>query len=223
MKRLIFIIIMISVMSGAACLAEAPEPAFSDIADHWGREYIQWAADTGLLGGADGTAKIYPDQALIRSEFAVLISRYYRQRGFGYADTKPAPEAFIDVSPDSSYARAIYWAAANKYITGTGGGRFSPGEAISRQDACVVIRRILGVKIIYYLIDELKSGLLAPEYRDQNNIAEYAVESVEYLSRAGIISGGTDGNFNPEGSVSRAEFFAILYKLDSIIDELREL
>ena len=78
-----------------------------------------------------------------------------------------------------------------------GDGSFAPDNPVTRQDAAVMIARLCEKKGIAL------SGKGATA--DSDKIASYALESVEKLVGAGIISGFEDGSFRPAENLTRAQ------------------
>lgn len=70
----------------------------------------------------------------------------------------------------------------------------------------------------------LVTGVSATSFPDVDENAAYA-EAVEYVSEAGIMEGKNGGNFDPEGTVTRAEMAAIicrmLYETENLPSEER--
>lgn len=69
-------------------------------------------------------------------------------------------------------------------------------------------RYATGVLILTLLV----TGASAVSFPDVDENAAYA-EAVEYVSEAGIMEGKNGGNFDPEGTVTRAEMAAITCRL----------
>lgn len=110
----------------------------------------------GLLKGyPDGTFR--PLTGLRRSEFITLINRT-----FGYIDGGKSIN-FNDVGQDAWYYGALQIAVGKGYIQGYPDGTFRPDKLITRQEAAVVINRILGYQPTEYTstTDEIQSWALS--------------------------------------------------------------
>ncbi len=159
--------------------------SFSDIGGgHWAYEAVINLVKKQILSG-------YPDNSfrplnnITRAEFVKIIVS-----AFGITGECELP--FNDVSPDAWYTPYIEAAYSNGIISGVGGGRFAPDESISRQDACVIINRIMNNK---------GTGILS--FLDNEEISDYAKEAISALFEAGIIKGVGYNRFAPNDFIDR--------------------
>ena len=79
------------------------------------------------------------------------------------------------------------------------------GSTNVREDMAVMLMRALDYKEI-----ELEEGT-SKSFSDEAQISEYAKESVEKLSAAGVISGMTETEFQPKGYLTRAQAAKIIF------------
>lgn len=170
---------------------------FSDIAGHWAEQEILSAYDNSIVHGmGDGT--FCPDNKVTRAEFVTMITNML--------DINQEAEcAFNDVSKDAWYYKSVAAASNAGYIVGDG-NRFNPETNITREDAAVIISRILADKNI-----ELNSDA-EYNFTDASDAAEYSKQAIAGLTDKGIIS-GYDGKFNPKGNTTRAESAALLLRV----------
>ena len=106
---------------------------------------------------------------------------------------------FADVKADAWYAGVIGAAEKAGLIQGSD-NCFFPARTITRQDAAVILYRMLG---------EPEAVDTASVFIDSDTIASYAEKAVNVLSSIGIIN-GLDGKFEPLREISRAETAKIL-------------
>lgn len=83
-------------------------------------------------------------------------------------------------------------------------GKFMPGEPISRQDAAVIIERMMSYKG-YKMLG-------SAEFEDMEEVSDYAKNSVPMLGGAKIIK-GFKNRFEPLKNAARAEAAAILFNI----------
>ena len=57
------------------------------------------------------------------------------------------------------------------------------------------------------------SSVKITEFADYDNIADYAKDSVKFLSEAGVINGFEDNTFKPQGVATRAQAAKIIYTI----------
>ena len=89
-------------------------------------------------------------------------------------------------------------------VNGVDEKTFGVGRSLSRQDALVMIYRI--IKDSLDALDE--DSVL--EFSDKDSISDYAAEAVGALCSNGIVNGYADGTFRPDVPISRAEFAKLL-------------
>ena len=165
---------------------------FEDVAGHWAEDYILAATLDGIFKGVSAT-KFAPGEHMSR---AMAVSTLYRMAGS--PEVEPT-DAFSDVAADKWYAPAVAWAVANGITDGVGGGRFAPGDDVSRQQFALFLSRFAAAMGV-----EMK-GDLEVSFTDQDEIASWAAEAVNACAKAGIVSGRTDGRFDPKAGINRAE------------------
>ena len=84
------------------------------------------------------------------------------------------------------------------------GNNFRPNDEIKREDAAIILSKALRG---YNIPEEEKA-----EFTDNQNISDYAQESVKELAAKNILN-GSDGFFNPKNSLTRAEAAVLIYKV----------
>ena len=191
----------LSLAVSATALAAIP----SDIGGHWAQgTIIQWTTNGYISGYPDGTFK--PDNSITRAEFVVMVNKAmgYNKRGNAY---------FSDVS-------AAHWAYAEimkgveaGYITGNGDGTFRPDAPVTRQEAAVMISKILGLDQDY---------ASAAKYVDYRYIPSWAAGYVGAVSKAGIMTGYPDGDFKSDRVLTRAESVVSLDKTKNYDGKVEE-
>lgn len=191
----------LSLAISATALAAIP----SDIGGHWAQgTIIQWTTNGYISGYPDGTFK--PDNSITRAEFVVMVNKAmgYNKRGNAY---------FSDVS-------AAHWAYAEimkgveaGYITGNGDGTFRPDAPVTRQEAAVMISKILGLDQDY---------ASAAKYVDYRYIPSWAAGYVGAVSKAGIMTGYPDGDFKSDRVLTRAESVVSLDKTKNYDGKVEE-
>ncbi|MFA9422285.1 MAG: S-layer homology domain-containing protein [Sedimentibacter sp.] len=165
----------------------------------WAIEAIDNLGFDGVVNGI-GNNLYGPSLNIIRGDF-ILMS----VRGFNLQSEES--NNFTDVPSDSYYRDAIAVAKALDIAKGDG-INFNPQGDLTRQDAMVLVHRVLEFKGM-----TLTSGSASDLsiFTDVSNVSDYAVNAASTLVKAGIIKG--DGAYlNPRASLSRAEMAVILYR-----------
>lgn len=114
---------------------------------------------------------------------------------------------FPDVSSDRWSYDSIEYIADKGLISGYEDGKFYPERNITRAEAAVVINN--------YLIEEdrLTEEASSNNFKDVPSGAWYT-QAVNNIASLGIFKGDTDGNFNPNNELTRAEMVAIFNRVE---------
>ncbi|NPV73548.1 MAG: hypothetical protein HPY89_07120 [Pelotomaculum sp.] len=187
----IALVAMFCFWGGGPALAQ---PA--DIQGHWAEKQIgDWFARGLIAGYGDGTFR--PDNKVTRAEFVVMTNR-----AFGFNSGIQAP--FSDVSPGDWFFGQVCAAVAAGYIAGDEDGRFRPGDEISRQEAAVVLSRLLKLK--------MPEGMdVLAAFKDAGSIARWSRAAVSAVVAAGYMAGyPEDRTFRPAEPITRAEAVVVL-------------
>lgn len=177
------------------------EKKFSDLTDYqWASESIYSLVKAGIVSGVSDT-EFAPSRTITRAEFCKLIFKIFGMK-IGTDNGK-----FSDVAEGDWFAPYVWALSDSGAINGIDNKHFAPDAAISRQDVCAIIYRILST-------EGLTAAAGQPTFGDSENIAEYAREAAAALSDAGLIT-GEDGNFVPEREMSRAEAAVLAARVHS--------
>lgn len=167
---------------------------YSDIDSvEWAVESIAALSEMGVLSGK-GDGKFYPNDNVTRAEFAKIIAL-----AFNLYDEE-AQCSFDDVSESAWYYGYVASAYKNNIINGYD-GVYAPENNITREDAAVIIGRVLGVTEVSE----------AEKFIDDSNIADYAKTAVYFLRECGVINGVSETEFAPKAMMSRAQAAKIIY------------
>ena len=171
----------------------------TDIQDHWAYTYILRGIQLGFINGyPDGT--FLPDNPVSRAEFAKMVNA-------ALGNTGTASTTFSDVPGFEWFYQDVSKAVAATYVAGYDDGTFLPNKAISRQEAAVMIARIVPS---YGTTSNLSV------YSDGNRVADWAAEYVRKVVGKGYLGAYDDGLLHPEDSLTRAQTAKIIC---SILDK----
>ncbi|MGN1307246.1 MAG: leucine-rich repeat protein [Faecousia sp.] len=116
-------------------------------------------------------------------------------------DAQPAaPAEFSDVSEKAWYYEAVEYAVEKGLMNGVGGGNFDPEGTMTRAMLVTVLWRYEG---------EPAEG--ENTFTDVPNGTWYT-EAVAWAAANGIVGGVGNGKFDPEGSITREQMAAILFR-----------
>lgn len=175
---------------------------FSDISGHWGEEYIKRMNELGIVNGFEDKT-FRPDNGVTRAEFIKML--------VSVIDIPSGEKcSFDDVSESDWYFSYVSDAVTAGIVSGISLDRFAPNDGLTRQDAAVMVYRSIS--------DALTASVRNIKYADENEISDYAIDAVKALSEAGIVK-GSDGRYNPEDGITRAEAAVLLLRVHDIMRE----
>lgn len=182
--------------------SEKPSSVFSDLEGHWSQSVVEKLAVRGIVSGYEDGG-FHPDQPVTRAEFSKLAGTALKLAPGG-------GQAFADVAPEDWYYPYVYGAQSAGLIFGYD-GRFAPMEQITREDSAVILYRALEQR------GRAPQGEF--DFQDSPLISEYAREAVEALAAQGLLR-GFEGNFNPDGSTTRAEAASMIESMLRFLGEV---
>lgn len=200
---------------------------FVDITNHpWGRNIMNGLYSKGFMTNLRADA-FGADDLTTRGEFATLLVKSL-SIPLNYDANK---QTFFDIVPEAVSTtwdfKHIETAARAGIVTGLSDGFFGPDQALTREQAAVMIARALKLKMS--LNDNKLLASLSKSFVDTTKMDFYALPAIEAVSKAKIMEGSAVTvtgqkkpvyNFNPKGKLTRAEAgkitVALLQKSTSI-------
>ena len=175
---------------------------FNDMGSYaWAIDSVDYLRRNGTVNGIGG-GYFGPGGTVKRGDFVLMLVRAYHLTANGSA-------SFHDVPGDSYYADAIRIAALRGIISGSN-GYFSPEDALTRQDAMLMLYKTLEVSG-----KTTTNGLVADltGYYDAGEIDGYAREAVGSLVQMGVVKGNGGGYLLPKSRLARAEAAILLHTI----------
>ena len=172
--------------------------SFTDVkSDDWYYSSVRYAYDNGLFSGVSHES-FGPGDSMDRSMLATVLYSL---------DGKPAAgkSGFADVADGAWYADAVAWAAEHGIVSGVGGGAFTPGGTITREQLAVMLYRYAQ----YKGYDVSKTADLSG-YADQDKLSDWAAQAVQWACGSGLMTGRSAAQLAPEGTLTRAEAATML-------------
>ena len=177
-----------------ADVVETEETEYSDLESfEWAKEHINKLSGLGIVSGYDD-GSYRPQNEVTRAELSKII---YLSLGLSKVGRSMK---FDDVRSDAWHADYVNALNSAGIINGTDEKTFNPEGKVTRQDLCTILFRALRYKGFMTKDSEYKNS-----FSDNDEIKEYALDAVNRLSEAKIISGFEDGSFKPLKSCTRAE------------------
>ena len=172
--------------------------SFTDVkSNDWYYSSVRYAYDNGLFSGVSHDS-FGPGDSMDRSMLATVLYSL---------DGKPAAgkSGFADVADGAWYADAVAWAAEHGIVSGVGGGSFTPGGTITREQLAVMLYRYAQ----YKGYDVSKTADLSG-YADQDKLSDWAAQAVQWACGSGLMAGRSAAQLAPEGTLTRAEAATML-------------
>jgi hypothetical protein len=173
---------------------------FSDIQNHWAKEYIVQLGERSLIKGySDGTFR--PAAPLTRAEFASLMVG-----AFGNSPEVQKAVTFKDV-PKSNWAwQFIQTVSKKRFFSGYPDGTFRPEQPILRVEAISVIASALNLPI-----PKLPELTLKDAFDDAVMIPKYARNVIASATQMAIVVNYPNvRKLRPNQNASRGEVAALL-------------
>ena len=183
------------------------EEPFNDLdSAAWAKEYINELYKKGVVDGK-GEGIFDPVGKLKREEMAKLLVTAFSLTN----EIEGLP--FLDVDANDWYYDSVRVLYGSGISTGMSSDSFGVSQNISRQDAALLIARIIEMK------DASLSSTSEEKFADDMQIADYAQKGVYMLRKADILNGDDNGNFNPSANITRAEISKIICMALNLLNE----
>ena len=183
---------------------------FSDIEDHWAKEYLLDMFQRRVMEGMDD-GSMSPDGQLTRAQASAMLMRMFEEIQ-PEPEEKPEAMSFTDVSGENWFYDYVKWAYEKGLVKGIGNGLFAPNKELTRQELMQMIYNELGA------LDLLDKGRDETEEQtaDEENIeaaSAWAREAVSFCLENELAHLEEDGSIAPKEAATRAEFAYMLYRV----------
>lgn len=183
---------------------------FKDInPQFWGYRQIRNVVAAGFFKGVSATA-FAPEMQMTRAEFCQMLYNIYQNDAS--VMTGGATVQFQDVPSSAWYYNAVTQCAKAGIVNGVGSGLFAPDQPIKRQEAAVMMMRIIKGKALDKVnVDSLLSaarrqGIAAGDFDSAGAYARPALAAALGL----LFFGNENGDILPLKSITRAECAAMI-------------
>lgn len=163
----------------------------------WAKEAICALFEKGILSGSEDNT-FQPNNFIKREEFAKIVCL-----SFNFLN-EDARVNFADCSKNDWHYKYVASLSNEEIIKGINENEFGIGKYLTRQELATLLYRVL-----------VKQGVVfenkKTDFRDFEEISEYAKEAISYLAYEGIINGLDDGFFAPNAYTTRAQAAKLIY------------
>ena len=181
-----------------------PHVTFIDVDGHWAYDYIEDAAQLGLMHGFQNLFR--PNDSMTRCEFVTALWRAMGQPKAAKAST------FTDLD-QNWYLVAVAWAQENNIIQGTGGTEFEPYWPVSREQVAVILHRLAGTPTG---MEMMLSGTYDKLFQDSGKIHSWAKSGVYWAVYQEVYCGMESPNVGtslaPTSDATRAQIAVMLVR-----------
>ena len=189
LRRGLAALLSLALLVGLLPAAVAPAQA------HWADSYVNTLVDWGVMRG-DINGNMAPQRNITRAEFVAMMNRAY-----GY--TRTAGHPFTDVSVRDWFSDDIDIAYNMGYFKGTSATTASPNDTLTREQAAVLLSRNM-------MLQPTVGETLG--FSDTRSLSDWSRGLVGAAAADGIISGYSDGSFQPKRNITRGEVAAMLVR-----------
>jgi subtilisin family serine protease len=176
---------------------------FEDVKGHWAKADIELMASKHI---AKGTSEdnFSPNANITRAEFAALLVR-------ATGVSKTSDKTFADVSKSAWYADAVNKAYAAGIIAGLDDAHFAPNETVTREQMALMVMKAYE----HQTGNPLSNINITQEvkFSDEGSVSAWARTFVRLADAKGLMSGRTNGAFDPSQNATRAEAISVIKRL----------
>lgn len=158
----------------------------------------------GVLSGVSDT-KFKGKLAINRAMLAQVLMSISKDKSIGLID-------YEDIKGDEWYADAMTWALTHGIYKGYPDKTVKAAQNITRQEFASVIYNFIKEHNIN--MPKIKNF----NYKDQDQIASWALNQVKYLDEIGLVSGENMENYNAKGTYTREDLALTIYKIIKFIE-----
>lgn len=167
-------------------------------------EAIRELLARGVLSGVSDT-KFKGKLAINRAMLAQVLMSISKDKSVGLID-------YEDIKGDEWYADAMTWALTHGIYKGYTDKTVKAAQKITRQEFA---------SVIYNFIKEHNINMPKVKdfnYKDQDQIAPWALDAVKHLDELGLVNGENMDNYNAKGTYTREELALTIYKIIKFIE-----
>ena len=178
---------------------QASTPEYKDTIKHIAKEDIDYVTSRDLIARTSPTM-FAPNTTITRATFLVALVKL---AGVDVSSYKTS--SFTDVKNSDPAMPYIEWAYRNKIVKGIGNGKFGPQQRINRQGMAVMMHNF--VQASGYKLPVLTKDVTLS---DSMKISASTKKAVIHILQAGLMESNSKGEFNPKGTVTRANASTML-------------
>ncbi|GIG53666.1 S-layer homology domain-containing protein [Demequina activiva] len=166
--------------------------------------HISWMATAGISQGYGASGWYAPRNDVNRGQMATFL---YKVAGAPEYDA-PAASAFDDVPTSHVFYPHISWLADEGITQGYGNGDFGPSDEVTRGQMAAFLYKLAGAPA-----HTPPAVSPFPDVPTSHTFYQH----ISWLAGTGITSGHADGDFKPNGLVTRGQMAVFLFKFSATV------
>jgi hypothetical protein len=194
---------------------------FTDVpSDYWGRSYISFAAEVGIVSGyrlEDGSYQFRPDNSVSKEESMQMLYKAVTNSGIGPAFSQDLPAKYEAQLTEAGIApwawECVSYGLENGIleVEELAGFRTDAGNSVpaAREEVARWTGKAINEKLM---------PATALDYSDRDQIGEENLIYVDLLNRTKIMIGDSTGKFNPKSAIRRVEFAVICNRVYALAE-----
>ena len=196
MKKNLFVFLLVAVFSILAFSTVFASATFTDISsEHWAYSDIERMVREAVIKGyGDGTFK--PDANITRAEYCAILSRIFEPEQLAKLD------GYVDMDGNAWYYDDVAKMVEIGAIKGSSSTAMRPNDYITREEAVVILNRLLGL--------QYSERALKKTFSDIRTLSDWAEDNVLAFIENGFINGYEDGSLRPTRAITRAEIVKLI-------------
>lgn len=196
--------------SGSFVIVEVNVPLTDIQAHSWAVNEVKSLYAKGIVSGMSGD-RFDPLGELTRAQFLHMVVQ-----GIGESHV-PNPTGYLlsDVSEGQWYTDSIRLGLELNIIQGRPDGSFGVHERVTREEMAVILERAMqAVKQDATSDLDVSTGA---DFRDNEDIPDYAKQAVSPMQQLGLLKGMGDGNFAPKQTANRAQGAVVVARMMELL------
>lgn len=180
---------------------------FTDISSEaWYYDAVKYVLENNIMKGTS-EAKFSPDLSLTREMAVTILYRYANEPSIN------TTADYSDVKAGDYFYNAVSWATELGIVKGYGNDKFGTGDNLTREDFAVILYRYAKSQGI-----DVQSSSDLSMYTDSAQVSQWAVESLEWATSIGLITGKSSTSLAPKDSATRAETATIIMRFNNLLE-----
>lgn len=169
-----------------------------DISGHWAeKEMIEMFLKGYFKGYDDGLS--HPEYNITRAQVVTILNQLL---GLSFDKSMDYGEEFKDVNESDWFYADVMLAKENGYILGYDDKTFKPNQEMTRFEIVQLLSRLL----------EEKEITEETNFTDEDTFPSWVRPAMKIVKSFKLFNGFKDGSFRGDQSMTRGEWFAVLYR-----------